>query len=606
MVLSCAVQAHAQDDILRDITVSDTRLEGFTFAVDYFSPPEHDDHRWAVGDHLISIHRATIDEGTITVRAELYANAESRLAFGRNSVQGISIGFGPSTFVFNSGPASELVAVEYSFPWNKTKLFSYPPFVKLDIDISGIAARCGDVLGGRARGCGIRRTVVILPATAAITINGLERPRPVLVARRTHVESTQYLDVQSMGLNPFAEWQSLALDGAVLQKVAFKKDFGTPAPGTWYRYPERTGDPAPDGDPRRGDPLRPEHVRIAPSAGGNVGLDTFLCDSGCGYHAARFGLPENLSTGLHTVTLATGPYASGSASFYDVEMPFGAAGAASQPLTVNFIVYAPLAELSAPQAHPGEKITVRGSGFAPSSKVRFTAEIPGRGSTPFPLGAPVATDVTGSFAVELVLPPLGRFYADLVELGRLPGEIRVDVDDVPFLAYYFGGIPQFDEVDITFLAPGTVTSTTLPPGSECVRDEACADLDPCTEDRCINGRCSNVLVTGVAAVTCASPPGGLAQPEYTEAVPQSAVRQYDKGDDLLELAAAFGAEDLARKVVRKKVKKLVKKAIKKFDKAERIVTRAGENGVISEEFADVLVGVIQGVSDRARDVLDTL
>jgi hypothetical protein len=604
MLLACAAQVHAQGDVLRDIIIDDTSLEGFTFRVSYYSP-QNQQPPWGIGDHLISIHRATITQGTITVRAELAGNHEARVAQGPNSTQGISIGYGNSTFVVDSGPPNESLAVEYDIPWDKRQLFTFPPFVKLDIDILGIGARCGDVLGGVWSGCGIRRTIVILPATAAIAIDGLERSRPIILYRGP---SLTYRDLRSMGLSPFAEWKSLALDGVTLQKVGFIDEFGTPSPGTWYRYPVREGDQLPASDPRRGDPLRPTDVGIGPpDFDSNNELDNFLnCGaSGCGYHAARFGLPADLATGLHTVTLTTGPYAVGSAKWYGADINVNGGGAASQQLSVNFIVYGPLAELSSSQAQPGEKIIVRGSGFAPNSKVRFQAEIPGR-ATKFALGTPVATNATGSFEAERILPPAGdRFYADLVELGQLPGAIRVDVDDQDFIDHYFGGVPQGDHADITFLAPGTVTTTTLPPGNECVTDDPCVDLDPCTDDRCINGRCSNTPRTGVAAVTCKSPPGGLSQPEHTEEVPQSAVKQYDKGDDLLELAAAFGAEDLARKVVRKKVKKLVKKAIKKFDKAERIVLRAADNDIISEEFADALVGVIREVSDQARDFLET-
>jgi hypothetical protein len=599
LFLACAAPVHAQGDVLRDIIISNTSLEGFTFRVTYYSPQGQ---AWGIGDHLISIHRATITQGTITVRVELSANAEARVAQGPNSIQGISIGYGNNIFVSDYGPPHESLAVEYSIPWDTTK---FPTFVKFDIDILGIGARCGDVLGGVWSGCGIRRKIVILPATAAITIDGLDRPRPIVLYRGPSLTNR---DVRSMGLSPFAEWKSLALDGVTLQKVGFIDGFGTPSPGTWYRYPVRQGDQLPASDPRRGDPLRPTDVGIGPpDFDSNNELDNFLgCSaSGCGYHAARFGLPADLPTGLHTVTLTTGPYAIGFAKWYGADINVNGGGAASQQLSVNFILYGPLAELSTSQAQPGEKIIVRGSGFAPNSMVRFQAEISSRGA-PVPLGMPVATDITGSFQADMILPPPGHaFYADLVERGQLPGAIRVYVDDPAFIAYYFNGAPQSDHADITFLAPGTVTTTTLPPGNECVTDDPCVDLDPCTDDRCVNGRCSNTPRTGVAAVICTSPPGGLSQPEYTEEVPQSAVKQYDKGDDLLELAAAFGAEDLARKAVRKKVKKLVKKAIKKFDKAERVVLLAADNDIISEEFADALVGVIREVSDQARDFLET-
>src|SRR6185503_8786777 len=102
------------------------------------------------------------------------------------------------------------------------------------------------------------------------------------------------------GISPFAEWESISLDGAPLTKIPFMDGYATPPAGQWYRHPVRAGDTT-----KSGDPLPPSGL-VIPSS--DESIEDFLScgGGGCGTHQARIGLGQDtMPTGLHTLTLRT-------------------------------------------------------------------------------------------------------------------------------------------------------------------------------------------------------------------------------------------------------------------------------------------------------------
>ena len=92
---------------------------------------------------------------------------------------------------------------------------------------------------------------------------------------------------------------------------------------------------------------------------------------------------------------------------------------------------------------------------------------------------------------------LGCQYLDVT--GLRPGRyiLRVTIDP-------FERIAELDERNNVVSLPVTLPGADDPggAGAACVADDTCADLDACTQDRCIEGTCRHTLLLGLDAITC--------------------------------------------------------------------------------------------------------
>ncbi|MGH7895795.1 MAG: hypothetical protein ACREQL_14075 [Candidatus Binatia bacterium] len=142
-------------------------------------------------------------------------------------------------------------------------------------------------------------------------------------------------------------------------------------------------------------------------------------------------------------------------------------------------------------------------------------------------------------------------------------------------------------VTTTSLAGGSTTSTTLPGG--CTSDADCADTDPCTDDVCTGGTCSNPPLTGAAGVDCALRQA-LAAPLCTDAIDpalQAAITQFiGKADTAVQ---AFDA------ATPKKMNKLRKKAGKALSTLLKKTAKAVKKGKISSTCGDAITQQVQAL-----------
>ncbi len=534
--------------------VTGAQLRASYFQATYAPGPTHS---WpALQGHLLHLYRATIDEGTITIGATLAANTAPRVAHG--SMQTLSIKHTAGSIWADShvGPPGQQLDVEIDLPWDKAPtIFGYPLFLAYEVEVGSLYATCGSVYG-----CTVKQTIVVLPKRAAIAIGGVERAIPTLLTRQT-----TFIDLGSAGISPFAEWESIALDGVAMTKVPFMTNYAVPPAKQWYRHPVRPGDVT-----QSGDPLPPTGL-VVNSA--NESIERFLScgGGGCGTHQARIGFGQGvLSTGLHTLTLHTRPYASGTYNYFQTQANVGAGlPDDTSELTTQFIIFGPQIQVTPTEAGPGQAIMVAGSGFAPNSKVRFTASI--ASSSRYAVIGTADTDVTGSFEATPTLPPTGDvFFKDVVEYGPRTGAIQVDVDDEQFLDDYFQGIPQYVSGQMTFVPVATATTTTTLPTT------------------------STTLPGG----------GGIDDTPSCSAVevPEKAVQKFDSANQGLDVIEQMIVEAAARKSIRK--------AIGKVDTAlgavRRLVNRAKKKGIIPESCAAEAFGLIDGLRTRSREARQSL
>jgi hypothetical protein len=557
-VLAClavAAPARGQTAFLAS-EVANAQLRAKYFSSDFQAPSGQ---TWSVQDHLVHVYRATIAEGTITIGATLAANTPPRAAMPPASQQSLSLThvWGTTPAAIQYGSASQTLSVQLPITWSKgSTIFSYPLFLAYDVAVGSLSARCG-----AASGCPIRHTIVVLPSRAAVAIGGVERPVPTLLSRQT-----TYVDLTSAGISPFAEWESISLDGAALTKVPFMTNYATPPAGQWYRHPVRAGDPL-----QSGDPLPPTDL-VIPSS--NESLEKFLScgGGGCGTHQARIGFGQGvLAPGLHQLRLRTRPYASGTYSFYQTEADVGAGLADdSSDLTTDFILFGPQMQVAPAEAGPNQVVTVTGSGFAPHSQVRIKAIVNSRNAQ---LGM-AETDVTGSFEAHPALPPAGDvFFEDVIEYGPRTGAIQVDVDDQAFLDAYFGGVPQYANAPITFVPVATETTTTT----------------LSTPTTTLPGEPGDVGLDDTPACT--------AMP-----VPEKAVQKFDSADQNLDIVEQMIVEAATRKAIRK----VIGKADKALGAARRLVNRARKQGLIPDSCAAAAFDLIDGMRERGREAKQTL
>jgi hypothetical protein len=538
--------------------VGGAQLRASYFQATYNPGPTHS---WpAMQGHLIHLYRATIDEGTITIGATLAANSAPRVAHG--SMQTLSIKHTAGSIWADShvGPPAQQLDVEIDLSWDKAPtIFSYPLFLSYEIEVGSLYATCGSVYG-----CTVKQTIVVLPARAAIAIGGVERSIPTLLSRQT-----TFVDLASAGISPFAEWESIALDGVALTKVPFMTNYAVPPALQWYRHPVRAGDVA-----QSGDPLPPTGL-VIPSS--NESIEKFLScgGGGCGTHQARIGFGQGaIAPGLHTLTLHTRPYAGGTYTYYQTQANVGGGLADdTSDLTTQFIVFGPQMQATPTEAGPGQTVTVTGSGFAPNSKVRFTASIPS--SSRNAVIGTADTDVTGSFQATPTLPPTGDvFFTDVIQYGPRTGSIQVDVDDEQFLDDYFQGIPQYVSAQMTFVPVATATTTTTL---------------PTTSTTLPGGGSDDVGIDDTPS--CAAVP-----------VPTKAVQKFDSANQGMDVIEQMIVEAAARRTIRK--------AIGKVDTAlgavRRLVNRAKKKGIIPESCAAEAFGMIDGLRNRSREARQSL
>lgn len=530
------------------------------FAARYDAAPGQ---TWVVDDHLIHVYRATIDEGTLVVGATLAAGTAPRTALGPSSQQTLRIR-GTAGSVWkdtHSGTPSEALSVEVEVPWTKAAtIFSYPLFLAYDVEVANLYATCGTTYG-----CLVRHTIVVLPHRGAVAIDGIERDVPALLLRQA-----EQINLASAGISPFAEWESIAIDGATLTKIPFIANYQTPPAGQWYRHPVRAGDPT-----QSGDPLPPSGL-VHPSV--DASIEDFLScgGGGCGTHQARIGLgQEALAPGLHTVTLRTRPFAGATYAFYQTSASVGGGLADDQSQhSVDFILFGPRMEATPAEAGPGQMLTVRGSGFAPNSSVRIAAIISccGRRAE---LGT-FDTDVTGSFEAQPTLPPAGdAFFTDVIQSGPRVGSIQVDVDDPQFLADYFGGIPQYEHAAVTFVPVATETTTTTT----------------------AIGSTTTLPGGGPGDVGLDDTPACAATP-----VPARAVEKFDSADQSLDFVEQMIIEGAKRKAIRK----VIGKADAALGATRRLVNRARKKGLIPEGCAVAAFDLIDELRERAREAKQNL
>jgi hypothetical protein len=536
-ILLLAAPLAAAQPLFYSSDVSGDRPLGAYFNSEYTAAPGQS---WAIpNDHLVLVSRA--EPGTVVLTATLAADTAPRTALGTGS-QVIAIkGIGSlSWLASDTGPASEELTATYSVPWDKqTTIFSAPLLLAFDIEVLSLYATCGTTYP-----CTVRHTRVVLPPRAAIAINGVELPRPTLLPR-----DAISIPVAGAGINPFAEWESIAVDDSVLRKVAVT--VAPPAAGQWYRTP--------------GDPLAPSAV-VVPGADNSIEKFLGCSGGGCAPPRAVVGIGQDvLATGRHTITLRTRPYSGFSYTFYDTPAVVGSGSEETNELSTEFILFGPRIEVTPAEAGPGQTIRVRGSGFAPDSTVSVAADI-SASSRHAALGM-FDTDETGSFDGQPILPPAGDpFFTDVVQDGPRLGSIRVDVDDVGFLADYFQGSPQYDYADMTFVPTATAgtTTTTLPGGG---------------------------------------PPNALDPPECaTTPVPPRAAEKFASAAQGLDVVEQMIAETVARKGIRK----LIGKADASLKKVRQLVNRARKRGEIPAGCAFVAIDLIDDLRARAQAARDSL
>jgi hypothetical protein len=145
--------------------------------------------------------------------------------------------------------------------------------------------------------------------------------------------------IAAYGLSPFAEWTTIKLDGESLAKAPWVPDpeFGfyqeppplDPAPGTWIRR----------------DPIDPIDLPFSGDAG-------YLYTDTGGFLRSHFdsqyaiiGLPKDIKTGLHKITLTTKPYPILGESVNGINI-LGITGSEGGELTASFLLFGPRFNLS--------------------------------------------------------------------------------------------------------------------------------------------------------------------------------------------------------------------------------------------------------------------
>ena len=146
-------------------------------------------------------------------------------------------------------------------------------------------------------------------------------------------------------------------------------------------------------------------------------------------------------------------------------------------------------------------------------------------------------------------------------------------------------------VTTTSVAGTTTTTTTLPPGS-CTSPANCDDGDPCTENLCSAGTCSNPLLSGTDGAQCAieqlPAPSSLCGPETIH--PKMLGTLTNKLDQTTRLLDKAENAPTAKKRA-----KLLKKARAALQLILRKAEKFGGNGKLSTECAGTISEAITAV-----------
>lgn len=426
---------------------------------------------WSLLNYRLEVWRADFQAGDITVTAKLNGNTGSDFAKDNgNNPLSISIGDPLSssfaTICFegegcvSGSPGQQKVGTLDQEPqasatlkWNNT------------LDSLGVRAMSwalfpvttGFIKSGAPPGpLDLTTEVLILPEEASLYVDsgplGFGRSDPDLVLLSDQPDFNGIM-VGTNGLSPFAEWKSIALDDLVLPKVPYQEPSTSgsfpsgqvfvPSPGTWTMKDPVTLD-------------KFVNSSLAPGVGFlNANINDFL-KTNLENSGAVISFPVNFETGEHVVTLVAGPSSNynDKGSFIPV---YGVTGKEALTLSAKFLLMDPKFTLDRNQAHPGDTLNVTGSGFAPYSKVKIYAETAGGGNVT--LGE-ASTDSTGGFRTQAVkLPPKNSdFFLSWIS-GTIRGDIRVKIDDPPFIARYSSVyIQEFVEgvtQSITYLQPSS-------------------------------------------------------------------------------------------------------------------------------------------------------
>lgn len=402
---------------------------------------------WTMVNYGLEVWRANFKAGDITVTASLNGNTGSNFAKDNgNNPLSISIGdplsssFATICFegegCLSGSPGHQKVGtldqepqVSATLKWNNT------------LDNLGVRAMnwalfpvtTGFIKSGTPQGpLDLTTEVLILPEDASLYVDngpfGFGRADPDLVMLSDQPGFNGIM-VGTNGLSPFAEWKSISLDDMALTKVPYQE------PATSGSFPSGQVFVPPPGTWTMKDPMTLDKLissSLAPGIGFlNANINDFL-KANLENGGAVIGFPVNFETGEHVVTLVAAPSNfNDKGNFIPV---YGISGKEARTLSAKFHLMDPKFTLDKNQAYPGDTLNVTGSGFAPYSRVKIYAETAGGGNVTI---GEASTDSTGGFRTQVVrLPPQNSdFFLSWIN-GTANGDIRVKIDDPPFVARY--------------------------------------------------------------------------------------------------------------------------------------------------------------------------
>lgn len=195
---------------------------------------------------------------------------------------------------------------------------------------------------------------------------------------------------------------------------------------------------------------------------------------------------------------------------------------------------------------------------------------------------------TGTAVGTFCAPATGNILVDpavgLAGPGAfvLPVDVTWDQDDSPVTT------------TTTTIVTTTTTTTTLPP---CTDASQCSDSDPCTDDVCSSGVCSNPPASGAAAVSCTLGkvnPATLCGDDPVDAALQASITaQIAKAKGLLDEIAAAPAK--RQKKLRNAAKKALAPILKKAAKAAKKKTISAACGTAIKDLVKQLQATIAAI-----------
>jgi hypothetical protein len=571
--LGCiAAGANAQ---LMSVHVTGAVEEARAFNV-YYRNAEGTLPDWFITGKLVVVYRVTVPSGTVTVDATLLANTPPRLANGTLQFINIKRVDRGATFDEAQGPPAEALTVSHSFAIDATDV-GRQTFI---VSAGPFPGRCGT-----SEACATVELFVVVITQSVPRLALLGGPSFPLVIGPP---APTFLQMSLFGPSPFTEVSGVAIDGVSLTRVpsSVVPLNQSPGAGNWDRIPQ--------------DPLHPDAASYPGSS--PTKMEDFLgCFSGgCASPGLRVGMPATLGPGPHSISVTGAAYQATSYSFFSDPVPVEPTGSANLYAEGDFIVIDPQLQVSPPQAEPGATITVSGTGFAPNNDIPVRLEVICCGGLVSLGTAHVGS--TGAFSQPFVLPAANvaplfiTVWPSTAPPGTpTPGLIFADVGDAAFVTQYGSrGGPK--SAPIAFLKPGAAPTTTTLPPQACGNDAACDDGDPCTQDTCPAGVCVHTPLTGAAGIACSLPPTGVRPSVCTsQTIPRKTEKQYGKANTFLGRAV---------NKVGNAARRLIKKADKALKRAGRAVEVANLNDDLSDECAQGITELIDGVRARIKLALE--